>query len=114
MSLLTEMVGWSCIILFSQGRSTDQLEKSDWKQLLSAAKQHASDHQKANKVMLASMTKQEKSQFAALNKQLANTNLTAFEKDSVFQSLLDLYATVAQRTKMEQTETILNQTHNRK
>jgi uncharacterized protein (DUF697 family) len=101
MSLLTELIGWSCIILFSQGRSTDQLEKSDWKKLLSAAKQLAKDHQKANKVMLEAMTEQEKTQFASLNEQLANKNLTALEKDRIFQSLMDLYATVAQRTKME-------------
>ncbi len=114
MSLLTEMVGWSCIILFSQGRSTDQLEKSDWKALLSAAKQLASDHQKANKVMLASMTEQEKTQFAALNQKLANKNLTETEKDAVFQSLLDLYATVAQRTQTGDSGSILNHTHHQK
>ncbi len=100
MSLLTEMVGWSCVILFGQGRSTDQLEKSDWKPLLHAAKKLASDHKEANKVMLTAMTEQEKIQFADLNKQLTNKKLTQIEKDVVFQRLLDLYATVAQRTKV--------------
>lgn len=98
MSLLTEIIGWSCVILFSEGTAVDALTSKDWKQLLKSAKKQANEHQAENKLMLANMSEQEQSQFRALNKQLANKNLTTTEKDVVFQSLLDLYTTVAERS----------------
>jgi len=98
MSLLTEMIGWSCVILFSEGTAIDTLKSKDWKQLLQSAKKRANEHQAENKLMLANMSEIEQAQFRALNKQLANKKLSSTEKDTEFQSLLDLYATVAERS----------------
>lgn len=98
MSLLTEIVGWSCIILFSNGRTAEQLGSDDWKKLLAEARQRADAHQAENKAMLADMTVEEKAQCRQLNKQLASNKLTQSEKEALFRSLLALYAEVADRS----------------
>ena len=97
MSLLTEIIGWTCIILFAKGQTPDELNAGDWKNLIRAAKQQAQQHQAENKALLKAMTAEERSQLAALNKQLADTTLAPEIRDQFFRELIDLYTQVESR-----------------
>ena len=97
MSLLTEIIGWTCIILFAKGHDAEGLSADDWNKLIRAAGRQARQHQAANKALLKAMTAEERSRLAALNKQLADKTLPQEAQDRIFQALTDLYTQVETR-----------------
>jgi uncharacterized protein (DUF697 family) len=97
MTLLTEVIGWSCILLFSKGTNPKELNEAEWKTLILEAKREASQHQAANKALLKAMTPQERERLAELNKQLTGKTLSPETQDQLFQELIDLYGRVESR-----------------
>ena len=94
MSLLMEIIGWTCIILFTKGKNPDELDTSDWKKLIHTAKNKAHEHQAANKALLKAMTPEERDRLAAINEQMTDSALTMETRDRLFRELIELYTQV--------------------
>ncbi len=101
MSLLTEIIGWTCILLFKKGENPDDLSAADWESLIRSARRQAKQHQVANKALLKAMTVSERTRFTKLNKQLADDTLSREAHERIFQQLIDLYIRVSSRVELD-------------
>ncbi|MGR9044785.1 MAG: hypothetical protein ACU83N_05775 [Gammaproteobacteria bacterium] len=104
MSLLTEIIGWSCILLFAKGQNPEELDARDWKKLIRNAKHKAHEHRAANKAQLKAMTTKERKRLTEINQQLADSTLPDETRDRLFQDMIDLYAQIEARIGFDQPE----------
>lgn len=95
--LLTETIGWACVLIFSGDFDPDHMTKEQWKQVAKLAKKEGKKHNEENKKVLSKTTDEEKKQLKSITDKLKDDTLPEEEKEKLFGELAALYETVKAR-----------------
>lgn len=95
---ITEAIGWSCIFLFSSGRSsTEGMSDDEIESLVSAAQSAASESKKETELIMKSATDSEKEMIRGLAIKIADASTNDEERKQCVQKLSQTYASIKAR-----------------
>jgi uncharacterized protein (DUF697 family) len=95
--LITEIIGWACIIIFSNNLDPASIPKEQWKKIIKEAKKEGKKSNRENKEVLSKATKDEKNRLKFIGDKLRDDNISDEDKEELLNSLTKIYEEIKNR-----------------
>ncbi len=94
---ITEIIGWTCVTLFSSGRTTDQVSHDELKSIVKKARSVAEENKKERAMILSVANGSEKSRIAELSSLMAESGTSEQERKTALNEITKIYDTLKVR-----------------
>jgi uncharacterized protein (DUF697 family) len=95
--LITETIGWACIIIFSNDLDPANIPKNQWRKIIKKARREGKKSNQENKKVLNKATTDEKNKLKTIGEKLRNDSISDKEKEELLNSLTKMYEDIKNR-----------------